>query len=213
VRLVLIARPAAGHLALQHRESHPTPAASPPPALMDPPASFPRFFVRERALRVEQARHEAARRQGHPPCDEVLAVVPRGISSGVRPPRPTPPAKKQRPAAAPHPRPTGPPPAVHPRPTAPPLGDGLRRRQEEPSRRPNAVLFPGGPPPCVPHTSSFTEPPFQSSALGAATTLDARSSASSPELGYDDDFFSTQMLVPSLPNAVKNWSYMLQYVL
>jgi hypothetical protein len=129
----------------------PHPRRISPAGANDPSASFPRFFASERALRVEQARHEAARRQGHPPCDDVLAAVPRGISSGVRPPRPTPPAKKQRPAAAPHPRPTGPPPAAHPRPTAPPLGDGLRRRQEEPSRRPNAVLFPGGPPPCIPH--------------------------------------------------------------
>jgi hypothetical protein len=195
--------------------------ASPPPAPMDPPASFPSFYASERELqpgpagelrhdevrrriRVEQARYEAARRQGHPPCDDVLTAVPRDISSGVRPPRPTPPAKKQRPAAAPHPRPTGSPTAAHPRPTAPPLGDGLRRRQEELSRRPNAVLFPGGPPPCVPHTSSFTEPPFHSSALGAAADCYARSSVSSPELGYADDFFSTQMLVPSLPNAMKN---------
>jgi hypothetical protein len=130
--------------------------------------------------------------------------VPRDISSGVRPPRPTPPTKKQRSATASHPRSTGPPPAAHPRPMVPPLGDGLRRRQEEPSRRPNTVLFPGGPPPCVPHASSFTEPPLHSSALGAAADWDARSSASSPELGYVDDFFSTQMLVPSLPNAMKN---------
>jgi hypothetical protein len=87
---------------------------------------------------------------------------------------------------------------------APPLGDGMRCRQEEPSRQPNVVLFPGGQPPCVPHASSFTDPPFHSSALGAAAAWDARSSASSPELGYDDDFFSTQMPVPSLPNVVKN---------
>jgi hypothetical protein len=149
---------------------------------MDPPASFPFFFASERALEPGPAgelRHDEARRR-----IRVEQAVPRGISSGVRPPRPTPPAKKQRPAAAPHPRPTGPPPAAHPQPTAPPLGDGLHRRQEERTRRPNAVLFPDGPPP-----------------LGAAAAWDSRSSASSPELGYDDSFFSTQMLVPSLPNA------------
>jgi hypothetical protein len=166
---------------------------------MDPPASFPFFFASERALEPGPAgelRHDEARRR-----IRVEQAVPRGISSGVRPPRPTPPAKKQRPAAASHPRPTGPPPAAHPRPTAPPLGDGLHCRQEERTQRPNAVLFPDGPPPYVPHTSSFSEPPFHSSALGAAAAWDSRSFASSPELGYDDSFFSTQMLVPSLPNA------------
>jgi hypothetical protein len=99
----------------------PTPGASPPPAPMDPI-----FFASERALEPGPAgelHHDEAHRR-----IRVEQVVPRGISSGVRPPRLTPPAKKQRPAAAPHPRPTGPPPAAHP-------DDASFRRPPAPSTR------------------------------------------------------------------------------
>jgi hypothetical protein len=68
-----------------------------------------------------------------------------------------------------------------------PPDDGLRHGQEELSRRPNDMLFSCG------TTSSFTEPLYLSSPRGTAAAWNARSSASSPELGYDNDFISTPM--------------------
>jgi hypothetical protein len=82
--------------------------------------------------------------------------VPRGISGIVRPPRPTLPARKPRPAASSHPWPTGPPPASLPRSTVPPPDDGLHHGQEESSRLPNDTFFPCG------TASSFTEPLYMS---------------------------------------------------
>jgi hypothetical protein len=130
--------------------------------------------------------------QQHPRASAFLvsrgcSSVPRGISGIVRPPWPTPPAKKPRPATSSHPQPTGPPPASLPRPTVPPPDDGLRHGQEEPSRRPNDMFCPCG------TASSFTEPFYLSSPRGTTTAWDARSSSSSPELGYGNDLISTPM--------------------